>query len=523
MKTRRTEYNTSTPMRRHHSESDLSIILPDPPLDLTSHSPTNHNQSPNEETTPINRTIEEHLSEMNTRALLMEIIQGQKRLEGRMEKMEMAFQQMEKGPTNANPLQQDSVRMRHMEHTTNQNGDELTVVPQIPNHLIHTMETQSRELSTQIWHLTSFGRTKEVYLNWANHDPPIIPKKYQPTENSLENETERQIRVDTALNRLKGDINICGIREEKAKLKRDEIEENMRRIILEQPLTYRDHLQQEWEKATKNATDRAETSWKKRESFLSHFSENYKGPFKAPKRKVPRRTKPQNNFQQRKPNTSHPRELNRDPKNTVGPRAPPLKRGYDQRPPAVLFHNQGNVRPERIRMEETRHNRKGPLLPTPLSTNSTHMEIRPSNPHRTATQLDTNLPNRYTNNHHCIVYPPLPAPQDENSRRGILGTIQNNTQPLNPRIQNQGELLYPDTPSYNPIYVDGNRILPFDEFRSRPMYQQLASQQDTLPGPHPDRNQTPHMDAPTNRRPHQNRQDQTRTVFRMSQTDHNHP
>ena len=262
---------------------DLPLpTLPSPNLDLI------------QETFPHDED-QENFENWSSKRILGKLVHNQFVILDRLAKIEKTLDEQTKRDNEFQPIQKELEQMKEFLQNSinthiNREGKNIPQPSQsaTPNQeSIHTLiETETREIGKQIWDNMSHERQKQTYEKWLQMKPPVIPKKYQPTNNPLETEIEREIRIEMAIERVKGDIRLYDIRIQKAQKRIEDIRKHVETEISKQPEDQRKEINLKWNSAIQQETDRAEQSWEKRESFLKNHSDNYQGPFKETKKKA---------------------------------------------------------------------------------------------------------------------------------------------------------------------------------------------------------------------------------------------
>ena len=240
----------------------------------------------------------ETLENWSSKRILGKLIHNQFIIMDKLTKIEKTLDEQTKKDNELQPIQKELEHMKELlQNSINtrinregRNNPQQSQSTTLIQRDIHTLiETETREIGKQIWEKMSHERQKQTYENWLEMKPPVIPKKYQPTNNPLETEIERDIRIEMAIERVKGDIRLYDIRIQKAQKRIEDIQKHVETEISKQPEDQRKEINLRWNSAIQQETDRAEHSWEKRKSFLKNHSDNYQGPFKETRKTAQRK------------------------------------------------------------------------------------------------------------------------------------------------------------------------------------------------------------------------------------------
>jgi hypothetical protein len=126
------------------------------------------------------------------------------------------------------------------------------------------------------WQQINNANHAEYFEKWINQENPIIPRKFRIKEIRGEPEVQTAIRVDVAINRVKGEIELLRMRAENNQRKvlrlDDEMEEilktNANGLVLES-------LQKQWKSDCQKEEDRSYNRWRYTESWLLDYARKY--------------------------------------------------------------------------------------------------------------------------------------------------------------------------------------------------------------------------------------------------------
>jgi len=122
-----------------------------------------------------------------------------------------------------------------------------------------------------------FHNTVSIYETWVEKINPILPRKFRPKLISDEIEEDREIRKDAAIYRFKSEIQIMKNKASRNQEKYLRIDEQMCTLLKEKTMSpeVEDWLFKEWEQECQREEQKSLYIWKKKETWLRNYSDNY--------------------------------------------------------------------------------------------------------------------------------------------------------------------------------------------------------------------------------------------------------
>jgi hypothetical protein len=144
------------------------------------------------------------------------------------------------------------------------------------NVIIRTWKRNLNERKQAFWNALKTENTVDIYKKWRRLDKTIMPRKFRIKEIAGEDETERAIRENLALQKFDAEIALLETRSTKYTTRFQNIDMEMEEEINKVSTgEIQSHLLEKWKSDTDNDEEKSKYIWTKKKLFYDNYEENY--------------------------------------------------------------------------------------------------------------------------------------------------------------------------------------------------------------------------------------------------------
>lgn len=142
--------------------------------------------------------------------------------------------------------------------------------------IIRTWKRNLNERKQAFWNALKTENTVEIFKKWRRLDKTVMPRKFRIKEISEEDETERAIRENLALQKFDAEIALLETRSTRYTTRFQNIDMEMEREIQKIATgEIQTHLLEKWKKDTEDEEEKSKYIWSKKKIFYENYEENY--------------------------------------------------------------------------------------------------------------------------------------------------------------------------------------------------------------------------------------------------------
>ena len=174
------------------------------------------------------------------------------------------------------------------------------------NLIISAWKRNLNERKQAFWNALKTENTVNIFKKWRQHENIIIPRKFRIKTVAREDETERAIRENLALQKFDAEIALLETRTTRYTTRFQNIDLEMENEIKKISTgEIQNHLLKKWKKDTDDEEEKSNFIWTKKKFFYDNYEENY-GTIDLDRNNKPKRNrswKPTQKYQHRNTKT----------------------------------------------------------------------------------------------------------------------------------------------------------------------------------------------------------------------------
>jgi hypothetical protein len=225
--------------------------------------------APNTRNKTVSSNIEDLLKEISEKlSLLIE------RIDSNHEPVKLILETVNQHFENIKDNRKDAVNIS-MESATNNMQLEREISMK-KNIIMRTWKRNLNERKQAFWNALKTENTVDIYKKWRRQDKTIVPRKFRIKEISGEDETERAIRENLALQKFDAEIALLETRSTRYTTRFQSIDVEMHQEIKKiSSGEIQTHLLEKWKKDTEQEEEKSKYIWNKKKIFYDSYAENY--------------------------------------------------------------------------------------------------------------------------------------------------------------------------------------------------------------------------------------------------------